>query len=95
MEKIFAETGFLSDPHTAVGVAEARKHPCYRKHPIISLSTADPSKFPEAVERATGKRPTPPPRLAEALVAEERYQVLKGDVGEIQAYIRALSRFAR
>lgn len=95
MEKIFAETGFLIDPHTAVGVAAARKHPCYRKHPIISLSTADPSKFPEAVERATGKRPTPPPRLAEALVAEERYQVLKGDVGEIQAYIRALSRFAR
>jgi len=54
-------SGYLLDPHTAVGVLgwqqRARNHP--EEHGLI-LSTADPAKFPATVEMATGQ--TPPVR---------------------------------
>ena len=92
--KIHAETGYFVDPHTAVGVAAAREFSSLKDYTIVSLATADPAKFPDSVERATGKRPALPSRLAEALVSEEHYEVLTRDVETVKAYIRFHSRFA-
>ena len=91
--KIHAETGYFVDPHTAVGVAAAREFSSLKDCTIVSLATADPAKFPDSVERATGKRPALPSRLAEALVSEEHYEVLTRDVETVKAYIRFHSRF--
>ena len=92
--KIHAETGYFVDPHTAVGVAAAREFSSLKDCTIVSLATADPAKFPDSVERATGKRPALPSRLAEALVSEEHYEVLTRDVETVKAYIRLHSCFA-
>ena len=86
MRDVFLETGVVVDPHTAVGIAAARFH---REpgDPVVCLSTAHPAKFPGAVERATGVHPELPPRLAGLFERPERYDVLPGDLGEVQAYI--------
>ena len=67
--RVYAETGILIDPHTATGTARrpaARAGPG-RTLPVVTLATAHPAKFPDAVERATGVRPAaagPPGRPA-------------------------------
>ena len=53
------------DPHTAVGVAVAERLRGDRGTPMVTLATAHPAKFPDAVERAIGVRPALPDRLAD------------------------------
>ena len=57
--------GYLMDPHTAVGwlaLQRALSHrPLGKGGTGLLLSTADPAKFPETVENATGRTPSPPP----------------------------------
>ncbi len=48
------EYGRLIDPHTAVGLAAARKVAADAQGPLVVVSTAHPAKFPDAVARATG-----------------------------------------
>jgi threonine synthase len=80
------ETGELLDPHTAVGYGVARKE---RDHsgPMVTLATAHPAKFPEAVAKASGVRPGLPPRLAPLMMAEERVTVLANDAAVVKAFI--------
>ena len=79
-------TGRLIDPHTAVGVAAARR--CRRgDDPMVCVATAHPAKFPDAVELATGVHPPLPERLADLLEREERFEVLGNDVRAVQAHV--------
>jgi threonine synthase len=79
--------GQIVDPHTAVGLAAARGAELSEDIPIVTLATAHPSKFRDAVERATGSRPSLPPRVGSLFEREERYDVLSADLGPIQSYI--------
>ena len=78
----------IVDPHTAVGLAAAAT--CRGDHsvPIVTLSTAHPAKFPDAVEAATGRRPALPPFLADLHDRPERYEVLPNDLDALRAHIR-------
>ena len=80
------ETGELLDPHTAVGYAVARKERGYLG-PMITLATAHPAKFPDAVEAAAGVRPGLPPRLAPLMMADEKVSVLANDPEAVKAFI--------
>ncbi len=82
--------GYLADPHTAIGIAAARAHPC-RHLPIVAAATAHPAKFPDAMERATGLRPPLPPGLADLYEREERYTRAPNDLDAIKAQVRAFS----
>jgi threonine synthase len=53
----------------------------------VILSTADPAKFPDAVQRATGKTPPLPPRLAHLYDGVERVTVLPNDRATIRDFI--------
>jgi threonine synthase len=53
LRALHAREGYLADPHTAVGVAVARRH-LAPDEPMICLATAHPAKFPDAIRRATG-----------------------------------------
>jgi len=55
--------------------------------PVVTLATAHPAKFRDAVERATGSRPLLPLRVGDLFDREERYEVLPNDLGAVQAYI--------
>ncbi|GGB46130.1 threonine synthase [Tistrella bauzanensis] len=88
---VFGETGEILDPHTAVGVAVGRD----RKPagvPVVVLSTAHPAKFPDAVERAIGRRPALPERMADLMERPERFETLEADVSGLKSHIMSHRR---
>ena len=91
---VHAANGYLLDPHSAVGVAVARKFKGEGKSPIVALATAHPAKFPEAVEAATGKRPQLPKRLANLGKLEERVTKLPANVDAVARFVTDRSRAA-
>jgi threonine synthase len=61
-----AATGYVADPHTAVGLVAAGRLP-RGTAPVVVLSTAHPAKFPEVVEPVLGRSVPAPPALAARL----------------------------
>ena len=91
MADVYRNTGLQIDPHTAVGVSAARQ--CAPHHaPVVTLATAHPAKFPDAVERATGRRPALPDHLADLFERPERTTPLPNDLASVQSYVRSVSR---
>jgi threonine synthase len=90
IRRLHDETGYLADPHTAIGIAAARALPGPGV-PTVAMGTAHPAKFPEAMERATGRRPALPPRMADLFERPEHFSVLPNDLGAVQAAVRALA----
>lgn len=90
ISRIWRDCGLAIDPHTATGVAAARA--VSADGPIITLATAHPAKFPDAVERATGQRPALPEHLADLYERPERIVELPADLAAVQAYIERVSR---
>lgn len=88
MREVFASTGQVIDPHTAVGVAAARISIADGEATRVTLATAHPAKFPDAVEGAIGLRPQLPASMADLYQREERYTVLPADLRSIQDHIR-------
>jgi threonine synthase len=82
-------TGRVIDPHTAVGVAVAERH--LGATPMVTLATAHPAKFPEAVEAACGERPELPDWAKPMLFREEVYDVLPAELGAVERAIEARS----
>jgi threonine synthase len=89
MAEVYERDGMLVDPHTAVGIGVARARRGDQSIPMVAMATADPAKFPDAVEAATGVRPPLPPRLADLLERPERCDLVANDVGAVRAYIDA------
>lgn len=81
--------GQIIDPHSAVGLAAARALEIDTDIPVVTLATAHPAKFREAVERATGVRPPLPARLGNLFDREERYERLPGDYDAVKAFVLA------
>lgn len=87
MQQVFAETGYLLDPHTAIGVKAARECRRNARIPMITLGTAHPVKFEDAVKRAGFEMPTLPHHLNDLMECEERLSVLPADLKTVQAFI--------
>ena len=77
----------ILDPHTAIGLAAARRADISADVPIVTLATAHPAKFGDAVERATGIRPSLPARIGDLFDREERYDVLPATFGAVTSFI--------
>jgi threonine synthase len=84
---VFAKTQYLLDPHTAIGL-EAARH-CWKDKsvPMITLATAHPVKFPEAVEKAGCETPVLPEHMADLFEREESYTVLDNNLSDVQAFV--------
>ncbi len=80
-------SGELLCPHSAVGVCVAQAQ---RKTgtPMITLATAHPAKFPDAVEQASGIRPPLPPRMADLYERSERVSRVPDDLEALKGFIR-------
>jgi threonine synthase len=79
--------GEVLDPHTAIGLHAARAADIAADVPVVTLATAHPAKFRDAVERATGTRPHLPARVGDLFAREERYDELPGDYESVRAYV--------
>ena len=86
MKRVHAESGMLIDPHTAVGIASAEA--CAEPGvPTITLATAHPAKFPDAVKKATGVHPALPDHVADLFDRNERIVNLPNDLQAIEAFV--------
>ena len=92
IRRLYQSTGYLADPHTAVGIAAARALPPAPAVATVAVATAHPAKFPDAIEQAVGWRPPLPPRLADLYDRAERFLVLPNELGAVEAAVRALTR---
>ena len=84
----YRDIGELLDPHSVIGVAIGRARRRDPAVPLVSLATAHPAKFPDAVERATGLRPALPDGMADLFDREEKFSVLPNDLGAVQEFVR-------
>jgi threonine synthase len=89
---LMEEGGVLIDPHTAVAVAAARAESGLGAWPMVVLSTAHPAKFPEAVERASGRIPEQPERLRLRLGQHERCTTLANDYAAVASFVETHAR---
>ena len=86
MKRIHNESGMLVDPHTAIGIASAEA--CAEPGvPTITLATAHPAKFPDAVKQATGVHPALPDHVADLFDRQERIINLPNDLQAVEAFV--------
>ncbi|SMH54376.1 threonine synthase [Maritimibacter sp. HL-12] len=86
IREIFETTGEVLCPHTAVGVKVASAH--LGTTPMITLATAHPAKFPDAVKQACGQDAPLPPRMADLFERPERMTHVPNDLAALEALIR-------
>ena len=84
---IHRRTGYVADPHTAVGLAAAMRMAA--PDPLIVLATAHPAKFPESVNEALGASVATHPALEALRGRAERCASLPAKTDRIKAYIEA------
>ncbi|MDR7126915.1 threonine synthase [Pseudotabrizicola sp. 4114] len=82
----YVRTGEVLCPHSAVGVKVANDY--LGSTPMITLATAHPAKFPDAVLDAIGQRPELPARMADLFDRRERLTRVPNDLGRLQSLIR-------
>ncbi|WP_426125028.1 threonine synthase [Pararhizobium sp. PWRC1-1] len=92
--KTLETTGYLLDPHTAIGVFVANKHET-SSVPMVTLATAHPAKFPAAVKSASGIDPALPTWLANLMVREERFDVLDAELKAVETFINERARIRK
>ncbi len=80
----YEASGYILDPHTAVGVRAAAQVPG-----AICLATAHPAKFGAAVRQAIGVEADPPPSLQGLMEREARCEVLDADTSVIKHYVES------
>jgi len=85
MRRVYRATGLFIDPHTATGTAAART--MAGDHPVVTMATAHPAKFPDAVEHATGIRPALPDHLADLFDRPERTELIANDLAVVEDYV--------
>lgn len=88
------ECSYLVDPHTAVGLHVAEKY-LSAETPMVTLATAHPAKFPDAVKAACGVYPDLPARMGDMMKREEHMSVLPNDIAKLEAFIEEHSRAAK
>jgi len=91
--RVHRRTGVVLDPHTATGTAAASMLTGLDPddHPVITLATAHPAKFPDAVEQAIGRRPALPAHLADLFERPERTQTVANDLAAVEALVEHLT----
>jgi len=88
IRRVHESSGMLIDPHTATATAAVRALDATADgHPVVTLATAHPAKFPDAVQEATGVFPSLPPHLADLLDRIERTNLVANDLADVQTFV--------
>lgn len=89
IREVFAESAFLLDPHTAIGVRAARDCNSDPSTPMITLATAHPVKFADAVTRAGLETPELPEHMRDLFEREERYSVVDDTLSAVTDFVKS------
>lgn len=89
--QVYAKTGYVLDPHSAVAWCAGRKalekNDAYHEIPLVSLGCAHPAKFPDAVKSAIKVKPLMPAKLKGIAKKEEQFSVLPNGLEDVKAFI--------
>jgi len=83
---VYKENGYLLDTHSAVAVKAALESGI--KDSIISLSTAYPVKFKDAIEPMIGKKIEIPEKLKETMGKEKKAILIENNIEELKNVLR-------
>ncbi|MCL5017124.1 MAG: threonine synthase [Patescibacteria group bacterium] len=83
---VYKENGYLLDTHSSVAVKAAQESGI--KDAIISLSTAHPVKFKDAIEPMIGKKIGIPEKLKETMSKEKKAILIENDIEELKDVLR-------
>ncbi|USI73393.1 threonine synthase [Sphingomonas morindae] len=86
--------GTILDPHSAIGLAAARAAGLPREVPLVTLATAHPAKFPEAVTSAIGTAAPLPARLGALMEGREHVTHLPATLDVIREFVGTRTRVA-
>ena len=84
IKSIYKNSGIIIDPHTAIGAGAVKKH---NGKNYVVLATAHPSKFPDAIFKAIGKRGITK-SSKEHIKSKEQYVVFKNNIQNLKSYIK-------
>ncbi|WP_439107779.1 threonine synthase [Congregibacter sp.] len=85
---VWDQTGYLLDPHSAIGYAAAKQSKAHPDVSWVTLATAHPAKFPDAIEQAAvGTAPQLPAHLADLFDLDEHFDVLPKDIAAVQRFM--------
>lgn len=87
IKQTYASTGYLADPHTATGIKAAEVCDTDSGIPMVTLATAHPAKFTDAIERAGLKAPGLPPHMADLYSRPERCTVLPNSLETVKQFM--------
>ena len=88
ISEVYEASEYLLDPHSAIGVEAARKARRNSDVPMVTLATAHPAKFPEAVMKAGyPSEPALPHHMADLFDLEERCTVLPNELEKVQSFV--------
>lgn len=86
IKDMLARTGEVLCPHSAVGVKVAQEY--LGEEPMITLATAHPAKFPDAVQAACGVHPDLPARMGDLFDREECFTQVPNDLDALKTLIK-------
>ncbi len=88
IRNVYEKYNLILDPHTSVGYAAALDYlNCNKDHTVVTLATAHPAKFSNAVYKAIGKKPSLPSKYKNIFELEERYQILDNNYKLVKDYV--------
>jgi threonine synthase len=84
------ECEYLLDPHSAIGVRAALHSDIDAATPVITLATAHPAKFPDAIKQSgLSQEVALPLHLQDLFERDERLDVVPNDLAAVQSFISA------
>ena len=87
---VYRRSGYVVDPHTAVGIAAAARVGV--DSPVVCLATAHPAKFPESIDTVIGEGVARHPALDALRGAPTRRTTLPASVAAVKDFIAAHAR---
>jgi len=93
IEKYYKSSGYILDPHTAVGVRAAERlksDGTLGNSPVVSMGTAHPSKFNPTIKKAIGLEAPLPPVLQKIVGAPTKVIPFGPDKSQAERKLRSL-----
>jgi threonine synthase len=88
IKEVYDSFGYTTDPHGAVGYLALKRYLAkYITQKGMFLETAHPVKFPEAVERITGKTIEIPVAVKSVMDAEKKSLLIRPVFAELKEYL--------
>jgi len=86
IKEVHIKYDIILDPHSAIGFGSLDKINLEGNN--IVLATAHPCKFPEAIDKSIGTKPSLPDELKYVMDEKENYDIISNNLSKTQQYIK-------